>query len=188
MRVVGLDASEAMIRRATELADQNGVRVRWILGDVRQRPIQETFDGVLCLGTSFGYDDELTNRKMLAATRDLVRVGGRLALHVVNRDYVVSRLPTRSWWQGDRCLVLDEVDMQDWTSRVRVRRTIVFEDGGQFEHTMSIRVYSLHELIGLVEDQGLRVVEVSGSPHTRGRFYGGTSPDIWLIAERVDDR
>jgi SAM-dependent methyltransferase len=188
MRVVGLDSSEAMIKRATELAEQNGVRVRWILGDVRQRPIQETFDGVVCVGTSFGYDDDSTNRNMLAALRDLVRVGGRLALHVVNRDYIVPRLPARSWWQGDRCLVLDEVDMQDWSSRVRVRRTIVFENGGQFEHTLSIRVYALHELVALIEEQGLRVVEVSGSPHTRGRFYGATSPDIWLIAERIDDR
>jgi SAM-dependent methyltransferase len=188
MRVVGLDNSETMIKRATELAEQNGVRVRWVLGDVRQRPIDETFDGVLCVGTSFGYDDDATNRKMLAAIRDLVRVGGRLALHVVNRDYIVPRLPARSWWQGDHCLVLDEVDMQDWSSRVRVRRTIVFENGGQFEHMLSIRVYALHELVVLVEEQGFRVIEVSGSPHTRGRFYGATSPDIWLIAERVDDR
>lgn len=188
LRVVGLDSSEPMIRRATELAEQNGVRVRWMLGDVRQRVVDETFDAVVCLGTSFGYDDEPTNRKMMHAMRDLVRVGGRLALHVVNRDYVVPRLPARSWWQGDRCLVLDEVDMQDWSSRVRVRRTIVFEDGGQFEHALSIRVYALHELIALVEEEGLRVVEVSGSPHTRGRFYGATSPDIWVIAERIDDR
>jgi len=188
MRVVGLDVSQAMIQRAKELADQHGVRVRWVLGDVRQHPVDETFDAVLSLGTSFGYDDDATNRRTLAALRDLVRVGGRLALHVMNRDYVVPRLPARSWWQGERCLVLDEVDMQDWTSRVRVRRTIVFEDGQQFEHTLSIRVYALHELIELLEGQGLRVVEVSGSPHTRGRFYGATSPDIWVIAERVDDR
>jgi len=37
------------------------------------------------------------------------------------------------------------------------------------------------------EVQLRRVLEASGSRETRGRFYGATSPEIWLIAQRRDD-
>jgi hypothetical protein len=47
-----------------------------------------------------------------------------------------------------------------------------------------VRVFAVHELVELVTSIGLGVVEVSGSRHTRGRFFGATSPDIWLVARR----
>ncbi len=183
IRVVGLDASPAMIRRATELTGAPLPNPRWVLGDVCTRPIAAKFDAVVCIGTSFGYDDDESNAEMLAAIAAMVRSDGRLVLQVLNRDYMAPRLPTRSWWQGNGCLVLDEADMDDWHSRLRVRRTIVFEDGRQFEHPISIRAYALHELCVLLAAAGLRVLEVSGSRFTRGRFYGATSPDIWLVAQ-----
>lgn len=185
MRVLGLESSPAQLRRASESHGSGLPNLRWLLGDVRQRPVTDQFDLVVCLGTTFGQYDDAQNRVTLEALRDLCRPGGgRLALQVLNRDYVVPRLPARSWWQGQGCLVLDEVEMQDWASRVAVRRTIVFEDGRQFEHAYSLRAYALHELVALCESVGLRVLEASGSRHTRGRFFGATSPDIWLSLER----
>ncbi|MBC8070183.1 MAG: class I SAM-dependent methyltransferase [Deltaproteobacteria bacterium] len=185
LRVLGLEASPAQIHRASQNFGPGLPNLRWLLGDVRQRPVAETFDLVTCLGTSFGHYDEGQNRVVLESLRDLCRPsGGRLVLHVLNRDYVVPRLPARSWWQGQGCLVLDEVEMQDWASRLSVRRTIVFEDGRQFENAYTMRAYALHELAALCEAVGLRVLEASGSRHTRGRFFGATSPDIWLSLER----
>jgi SAM-dependent methyltransferase len=185
LRVLGLEGSPAQLHRASENFGPGLPNLRWLLGDVRQRPVSETFDLVTCLGTSFGLYDEGQNRVVLESLRDLCRPGGgRLVLHVLNRDYVVPRLPARSWWQGQGCLVLDEVEMQDWASRLSVRRTIVFEDGRQFEHGYTMRAYALHELAALCESVGLRVLEASGSRHTRGRFFGATSPDIWLSLER----
>ncbi len=185
LRVLGLESSPAQLRRASDAFGPGLPNLRWLLGDVRQRPVAETFDLVLCVGTTFGQYDDAQNRVTLEALRELSRPsGGRLVLQVLNRDYVVPRLPARSWWQGQGCLVLDEVEMQDWASRIGVRRTIVFEDGRQFEHAYSLRVYALHELVALCEGVGLRVLEASGSRHTRGRFFGATSPDIWLSLER----
>ncbi|HWB76295.1 MAG TPA: class I SAM-dependent methyltransferase [Nannocystaceae bacterium] len=185
MRVLGLESSPAQLRRASESYGSGLPNLRWLLGDVRQRPVTDQFDLVVCVGTTFGQYDDAQNRVTLEALRDLCRPGGgRLVLQVLNRDYVVPRLPARSWWQGQGCLVLDEVEMQDWASRVAVRRTIVFEDGRQFEHSYSLRAYAMHELVALCEAAGLRVLEASGSRHTRGRFFGATSPDIWLSLER----
>jgi hypothetical protein len=52
---------------------------------------------------------------------------------------------------------------------------------------MYIRAFSLHELGKMLATMGMRVLEASGSRETRGRFYGATSPEIWLIAQRRDD-
>ena len=47
--------------------------------------------------------------------------------------------------------------------------------------------FSLHELGKILTGHGMRVLEVSGSRETRGRFYGATSPEIWLVAQRRED-
>lgn len=182
-RTIGLDCSEAQIHLATEAF---GVlpKLRWVRQDVRDRGLGEQFDIVACLGTTFGIYGDAENRAVLESLRDLCSPSGRIVIHVVNRDYVIPRLPARTWWQGQGCLVLDEVDVNDATSRINVKRTIVFEDGRQFEHVYDVRVFAVHELVELVTSIGLGVVEVSGSRHTRGRFFGATSPDIWLVARR----
>ena len=143
------------------------------------------FAGILCLGTTLGYFDDDDNRKAFRKLKGLLAPGGRLMIQVFNRDHVVARLPARSWWQGHGCLVLDEAQMNYFTNRLQVHRTIVFEDGRQFEHNISVRAYTAHDLGSLCVDAGLRVVEISGSRLTRGRFYGATSPEIWLLVERA---
>ena len=42
----------------------------------------------------------------------------------MNRDYLIGDLPTRVWWQGDGCVVLEEVDFNYFTSRLQVQRQI----------------------------------------------------------------
>jgi SAM-dependent methyltransferase len=183
-RTIGLDCSEAQIHLATEAFGAMLPKLKWVQKDVRERNLGEQFDLVACLGTTFGIYGETENRAVLESLRDLCAPTGRVVIHIVNRDYVIPRLPARTWWQGQGCLVLDEVDVNDPTSRINVKRTIVFEDGRQFEHVYDVRVYAVHELVELVTSVGLSVVEVSGSRHTRGRFFGATSPDIWLVARR----
>lgn len=183
-RVVGLDASAAQLGLATDAHGPSLPNLRWHHGDVRDRAVQEQFDLVTCLGSTYGIYDDVQNRRVLEGVRELCRPLGRVVLQVLNRDHAVPRLPARTWWQGNRCVVLDEADLDARSSRVQVKRTIVFEDGRQFEHVYAVRLYAVHELAADCEAVGLRVLEVSGSRHTRGRFFGATSPDIWLTAER----
>ena len=50
-----------------------------------------------------------------------------------------------------------------------------------------MRVYSLHEIGKLLHHAGFRVLEVSGSLATRGRFFGADSRQLLIIAERRAD-
>jgi SAM-dependent methyltransferase len=151
---------------------------------MREMAFESQFDGAYCVLTSFGYFDEETNLKVASTICRALKPGGRFLLDAINRDYIVSELPTRVWWEGDGCVVLEEVDFNFQTSRLAVRRSVVFQDGRQVEHDISIRAYSLHELGKLLRQAGFRVLEVSGGLATRGNFFGSTSRNVIVLCER----
>lgn len=188
LMVTGLDCSLSQLVRASQRNEATEAGVTLLHGDMRALPRDRTYDVVTCLGSSIGYfDGDEQNRQVLQEMIEVLRPGGKLVLQVFNRDYMVAVMPCRSWWQGRGCLVLDVADMNYFTNRIRIHRTVVFEDGRQFEHHMYFRAYSLHELGKILTGHGMRVLEVSGSRETRGRFYGATSPEIWLVAQRRED-
>lgn len=186
-RVTGLDNSLALLLAAAqvkEAAEFEDGRVEFIHGDMRRLPRDREFDAVVCVGTTLGYFEEDQNWLCLQEMHDRLLPGGRLLIHVFNRDFVAPHLPSRSWWQGKRCMVIDEAEMNFFANRLRVHRTIIFDDGRQFEHHMFMRAYTVQDLGKAISQLGMRVLEVSGSRDTRGRFYGSASPDIWIVAEK----
>lgn len=186
--VTGLDNSMPQLLRAARRNEASKFNFDILQGDMRKLPRDRAYDAVSCLGTSFGYfETDEQNRQCLQDMVEVLKPGGKLALQVFNRDYLMGVLPCRSWWQGRGCLVLDVADMQFATGRVRIHRTVVFEDGRQFEHHISIRAYSAHTLSKMLTTLGAKVLELSGSRDTRGRFFGGASPEIWIFAQRRDD-
>jgi hypothetical protein len=76
------------------------------------------------------------------------------------------------------------VDLDFHTSRVMIRRSIVFGDGRQVEHEISIRAYSLHELARILRRAGFQVLEVSGSLGSKRPFLGAASRQAVLVCER----
>ena len=183
-KVTGLDLSLPLLIRAADAARRVGVNVNFIHGDMREMTFENEFDGAYCMFTSFGYFDDDTNRKVAANLARAIKPGGKLLVEVVNRDYIVRDLPTRVWWQGDGCVVLEEVDFNYFSSRIQVQRSIIFEDGRQLEQEISIRAYSLHEIGKVLHHSGFRVTEVSGGLSLRGKFFGANSRQLIVVAEK----
>ena len=183
-RVTGIDLSLPLLIRAADESQRRALSVNFVHADMREMAFANQFDGAYMFLTSFGYFDEETNLKVAASVFRALRPGGRFLVDVINRDYVVSELPTRVWWEGEGCVVLEEVDFNYQTSRLGVRRSVVFQDGRQVEHDISIRAYGLHELGKLMRQAGFRVLEVSGGTATRGRFFGCTSRSVIMLCER----
>ena len=74
---------------------------------------------------------------------------------------MIADLPTRVWWEGDGCVVLEEVELNYFSSRIQVNRSVVFDDGRQLEQEISVRAYSLHEVGKLMHSAGFRVLELA---------------------------
>jgi len=184
--VVGLDLSTPLLVRGGEEAHRRGLQINFVRGDMRELDFEAQFDGAYCLFSTFGYFDDETNKKTIANIARALKPGGRLMIEILNRDYVIADLPTRVWWEGEGCVVLEEVELNYFSSRIQVNRSVVFDDGRQLEQEISVRAYSLHEVGKLMHAAGFRVLEVSGGYHTRGRFFGNQSRHIIVLAERKD--
>lgn len=186
--VVGLDASLPLLLRGADEAQRRALDINFVHGDMREMEFEAQFDGAYCLFSTFGYFDDETNKQTAQGISRALKPGARLVIEVLNRDYLVADLPTRVWWEGDGCVVLEEVDFNYFSSRIVSNRSVVFDDGRQLEQEISIRAYSLHEFGKLLHAAGFRVVEISGSMAHRGRFFGGNSRQILVVAEKRHKR
>jgi len=183
--MVGLDLSEAMLRKAQERDGARDAAPDYVWGDMRQLEFDGEFDGVICTDTSFGFFSESENLLALRGMTRAVRIGGRVLVDLVSREQALRHLPGRSWWEGDGCLIQEDSDFDAENSRVRVKRLTVFSDGRQFENRISIRVYTLSELISMCDLVGLRVIETSGGAHSKGAYFAASSQRLVLTAQRV---
>ncbi|MCA9677967.1 MAG: methyltransferase domain-containing protein, partial [Myxococcales bacterium] len=184
MHVVGLDLSLPLLLRGADEAQRRSLTINFVHADMRELDFDSQFDGAYCLFSTFGFFDDETNKKTMAHLARALKPGARVVLDILNRDYLIADLPTRVWWEGDGCVVLEEVEFNYFSSRIQCNRSVVFDDGRQVEQEISVRAYSLHEIGKVMHAAGFRVLEVSGSMVTRGRFFGGTSRQIVVIAER----
>jgi SAM-dependent methyltransferase len=183
--VVGYDLSLAMLARAQDEAQDRGQKINFLQGDMREMAFEEAFDGMYCWGTSFGYFEDDKNLGVLSRIHRGLRKGGMLLLDLANRDYICPRQPSLVWFEGDGCVCMDEMHVDFFSSRLRVKRTVMFDDGRARECEYGIRIYALHELGKMLHDTGFKVVEVTGHPAHPGVFFGSESPRIIVLAERA---
>ncbi len=183
-QVVGFDLSLAMLARAADEAEERGLTLNFVQGDMREMTFEETFDGIYCWNTSFGYFEEEKNAQVIAKVHRALKKGGQFLLDVVNRDWVMRQSPSLVWFEGDGCICMDEMQVDAITSRMRVKRTMMMDDGRTKEIDYSIRLYALHELGRLLHEHGFRVAEVSGRIATPGVFFGADSPRTLILAEK----
>lgn len=183
-QVVGFDLSLAMLARASDEALERHQKVNFIQGDMREMTFEEVFDGVFSWNTSFGYFEDEKNAAVVAKVHRALKKGGQFLLDVVNRDSVIRQAPSLAWFEGDGCICMDEMQVDFITSRMKVKRTLMMDDGRTKEIEYSIRIYSLHELGKMLHDNGFRVAEVSGGTGTPGVFFGCEAPRTLILAEK----
>lgn len=189
--VVGLDLSpvalavahENLRARAAEGAME--AKPSFMRTDMRELNFEENFDGAYCWCTSFGYFEDDVNVTVLKRLHRALRQGGNLLIDVANRDYIAPRSPSLVWFEGDRCTCMDEMQVDFLTSRLKVKRTAMFEDGHSRELEYSLRLYSLDALGRMLREVGFRVVEVTGLIAHPGIFFGTESPRLIILAERT---
>jgi SAM-dependent methyltransferase len=182
--VVGFDLSVSQLAGAGELAQERGLKINFLQGDMREMAFEDMFDGVYCWNTSFGYFEEEKNIHTAQNIFKALRSGGNLLLDVVNRDFVVEQQPSQVWFEGDACVCMDDMCVDFVTSRLLVKRTVMLDDGRSRECSYSIRIYGMHELGKILHDIGFRVAQVSGHPVMPGVFMGATSPRILMLASK----
>jgi SAM-dependent methyltransferase len=182
--VVGYDLSLSMLALAADEAQGRAQKLNFLQGDMREMAFDQVFDGLYCWETSFGYFDDEKNFDILQRMHRALRPGGMMVFDVINRDYVAPRQPSLVWFEGEGCICMDEMTVDFFTSRLKVKRTAMFDDGRSREIDYSIRLYALHEIGKMMHDADFKVVEVTGHPAHPGVFFGSESPRLIIVAER----
>jgi SAM-dependent methyltransferase len=183
-KVVGFDLSLPMLAKAAEEAQERGQKLNFVQGDMREMTFEDTFDGIYCWNTSFGFFEEEKNAQVVQRVHKALKKGGQFMLEVGNRDFIIRQAPSLAWFEGDGCICMDEMSI-DWiTSRMKVKRTMMMDDGRTKEIDYSVRIYSLHELGKVLHESGFRVAEVSGRTGTPGVYFGNESPRTMILAEK----
>ncbi len=183
-KVVGFDLSLPMLAKAAEEAQERSQKLNFVQGDMREMTFEDTFDGIYCWNTSFGFFEEDKNIQVIQRVHKALKKGGQFMLEVGNRDYIIRQAPSLAWFEGDGCICMDEMSI-DWiTSRMKVKRTMMMDDGRTKEIDNTVRLYSLHELGKILHDAGFRVAEVSGRTGTPGVYFGNESPRTMILAEK----
>jgi 2-polyprenyl-3-methyl-5-hydroxy-6-metoxy-1,4-benzoquinol methylase len=172
-RVTGLDKSRPFLERARREAEEWGVQVDYVEGDVRRLPWTERFDAVINWFTSFGYFDDEENRLVLREAHRALRPGGRLVVEMIARDRVVQQVAANGGeWVGvverDGNLLVDRTRFDVLTSRVETER-LLHREGRVRRVRYSVRAYTFPELRDELIRVGFREVHgfgEDGSPLT----------------------
>jgi SAM-dependent methyltransferase len=188
-RVLGVDQSAPLLAEAERRrADLGDGRLRYLRHDLRQPLGESGFDAALSLFSSLGYGDEADDAAILATLTSAVRPGGKVAVDTMHRDVLVARL-AREAIPGHRLpdgtLLVEEPRFDPVAGRVET--TWYWSGaGGSGQKSASFRLYSITELVRLMERVGLRLEAAlhpdSGAPFTAaGPALGGR---VLLVAQR----
>ena len=179
--VTGIDISQEEIEEAGRIAAERGASARFEQGDIRELP-ELGFDAVVCWGNSFGYLPHDGTVAHLASTRRALRRGGRLVLE--SMTVAESLLPEfRSEIEYEAGGVTMHARHEYDPRRSRLLGDFEFSDaGGRAERGPVIHhVYTVGEVVRLIEDAGFRVEEVLGDAAERTPYELG-APRLVVLA------
>ena len=164
-RVTGLDRSRRLLDHAAVLAASHGQRVGLVAADMRRLPFADaSFDAVINLFNAFGYlEDEAEDELVLAEVARVLVPGGRFLQELANREAQVRDWhDSRVLRKDDELIVLQERTLDLLGSRDLARYTLVHPDGRRTSREVAIRLYTLTELVAMLDRAGLELLEVDG--------------------------
>jgi SAM-dependent methyltransferase len=170
-RVTGLDLSEVFLERGRRSAQEAGVEVEWLHGDMREIPFKGELDAVINMYTAFGYFEDEENLQVLRAVRNALKPGGRFLLDVIHHEGVIRRFqPEGVTRHPDGCIVVEDRKWDCFTGRCDVEMTVIEPNGTRKTLSHSVRIYALTELARMLREAGLQLEAyyggVDGSPLT----------------------
>jgi SAM-dependent methyltransferase len=156
--VTGIDATQQFLDIAKADAQRSGLRVEYMLGDVRDLTSLKQFDAVVSWFTSFGYFDDDQNRAVLLEAFGSLTDGGKLLIELNQKDAVLTNWAPVSVTHEGQAIMIDERTFDPITSRSICDRTIIRE-GQVRRFQFFVRMFSFVELRDWLVQTGFRTVD-----------------------------
>jgi ubiquinone/menaquinone biosynthesis C-methylase UbiE len=179
-KVTGMDLSEVLLHEARQ-ADVND-SVRFVHGDMRAIPLDETFDAVVNLFTSFGYFDEMAeNVKVLLEIERLLKPSGRFLIDYLNPEAVRSKLVPHSVRQEGHITITEDRRIDNGC----VKKDIVLTEPSKVErrYTEQVKLYGLPDFKQMLSTTSLEITEVYGD-YAGSEYDSATSARLIMVGSR----
>lgn len=160
MAVTGVDRSPALLEAAR--ANARGEEVELVAGDMwsLQLPAGQ-FDGALCWWSSLGYGSEEQDRAFLGGVAASLKEGAGFVLDLQVAETVLPSFEPRQWFAAGDIVVAEEREYDPANARIRGHWTLSAPDSRE-ELDVSLRLYTVHELVGLLHGAGFGQFDLYG--------------------------
>jgi len=130
-QVTGIDLSSRLINLAEKRSGELGVKIDFIVKDMRDIPFSDYFDGILNMFTSFGYfDSDPENEKVITAVSSAVKKDGWFVLDFLNRDTIVKNFQEFDERKKGNVLIQQKRKLNYETNRIE--KVITLKRKGMF--------------------------------------------------------
>jgi len=182
--VTGLDLSNVLLEEARKLDQQK--QVRWIQGDMRKIPVNETFDAVVNLFTSFGYfETDEENNQVLHEIDRVLKSSGKFIIDFLNADYVSKHLIPFSERETEGLKIVENRSIVDQTVRKRI---VIKEENVSDRHYLEqVKLYRLSQFESMLKNTNLRIDHVYGD-YKQMPYDEGTSPRLIIVGHKAGEQ
>lgn len=172
--VTGVDLSENSIAIAAASSNET---LRFKTHDMRE-PMNETYDAVFNLFTSFGYfDTHEDNIKTLKAIKESINEYGFGVIDFFNADFIIENLVAEESKEIDGVTF----NIKRYVENKKIIKEIRFEDKGEsFFFTEKVSAFTLADFEEMMEEAGIYLLEIFGDYKLR-KFYKSQSERLIMI-------
>jgi SAM-dependent methyltransferase len=177
--VLGVDLSANSIETASK-SSKDGLR--FAVQDMRE-PLNEEFDHIFNLFTSFGYFDEISdNERVVQSIHQMLKDGGLLVIDFMNAARVIDRLVKHEIKTVDG--ISFEIDRH--TDNKHIYKRIRFNaDGEEHDHTERVQALLKSDFERLLTSNGFEILRTFGD-FKLNDFNEGNSDRLIIVARKTD--
>lgn len=164
LAVTGLDHSNVLLAYANNWAEQQGVVVKWVQGDMRRLPFgDDQFQAVVNLWTSFGYlENDQEHLRVLQEVARVLRPDGAFLLDVPNRDWIMYNLEVGEEIREIAGVTeINHYDFDSQSGRDMISTRYIY-NGEERKIQHSCRLFTYQELDNLLQQAGLEIRQAYG--------------------------
>jgi fructose-1,6-bisphosphatase len=143
-----------------------------------RKPMNETYDAVFNLFTSFGYFDTYEyNIKTLKAIKDSINEYGFGVIDFFNTDFIIENLVAEETKKIDGITF----NIKRFVENQKIIKEIRFEDKGEtYNFTEKVSAFTLADFESMMEEAGIYLLEIFGDYKLR-KFYKSQSERLIMI-------
>lgn len=175
--VVGVDLTKEYIEDAKKTAEEKGLRVRFLLSDLRDVKFKNEFDVVLNLADgAIGYlENDMENLKIFDVISSALKPGGKHFMDICNAEHAEHCFPKNAWEAGETSIALS---MFEWDSKKRIMlfggRDITYGEPAckpEIIYGDPTRLFSLEEIKTILAERNMVVQDSFSDYYGRASSY-----------------